>query len=468
MRACLLHRWRILVASVLAVVIAIGVVVGVGLTRSTPQSVKEIASLAQVLKTKDPVLRQPTQRIQFDQLAASLEATARSDPGAPYWLAWEWLNKLALFAKSPHTEVYFFLDSPEVYPLAFTWAANGLAVSSFPAGRSSFPAYSQVVKLGNITPEKMLVHLKSVMAGNSYWVRQLGQFYLSFPYLLHWTGALNSGDALRMTVKEPSGRVKTVTVQPSLVAHPGSVLQWLVKQPGKSDHPTSVVQWLASEVPDFDHYPPAWYVDPSHGYGVFHIYTMSLSQTLTSDLRDFFTTVEKDDLHRVLFDVRGNAGGNDCVTNAVLAYLPDPSAVSVSGCGAVSPAAPNSVFHGKVFVAQDWGTASAAVVFSAALSQLPGVTVVGTPAGGSPSGDFGNVMMFKIKTADSFPVLIGQVGTQQACFSWPLPTSSSQPSPLQGGCPLFATFNPKVLIPMTVTDLRDHIDPVIQWLNSQP
>ncbi|MHB8312324.1 MAG: S41 family peptidase [Candidatus Dormibacteria bacterium] len=464
MWASLAHRWQILVAALLVVVIAGIVAITVGLSRSTPQSVREIASLADILTTKDPVLHQPTQRTQFDHLAAGLEATARSDPGAPYWLVWEWLNKLTLYLKSPHTTVYFFPDSPEVYPLAFTWAANGLAVSWYPAGHPAFPAYSQVVQLGAVPAGDLLGRLTTVVAGNSYWVRTLGAFQMSFPYLLHWTGVIGSSNGLRLTVKEPSGRVKTVSVQPLALAHPGSASQWTVTRPAPSAHPGSIVRWLSSQFPDLARSSPTWYIDSPQGYGVLHIYTMTLNDALTSDLQDFFTIVEKDGLHRVLLDVRGDPGGNDCVINAVLAYLPNPTSVSVSGCGPASAPPTGLVFHGKVFVAQGWGTASSAVDFAEALSQVPETTVVGVPTGGSPSGDLGNVMAFKV--AASSPVLVGQTGTQQVCFPWRLP--GAQRSPIQGGCPLIPTFNPKVFIFTTMRDLRDHIDPVIQWLNSQP
>ncbi|MHB1626092.1 MAG: S41 family peptidase [Candidatus Dormibacteria bacterium] len=289
----------------------------------------------------------------------------------------------------------------------------------------------------------------------------MGQFYLSFPYMLHWIGLLGSSNALRVTIKEPSGRVDTVVVEPSTVAHPGSVTQWLVNQPGEP-RSASVVPWLASQVPTLGHSLPTWYIDTAHGYGVFHIYTMTLNQTLTIDLRNFFTAVEKDGLHRVLFDVRGNGGGTTCVTNAVLAYLPNPQ--GITECGPVPEPVAGLVFHGSVFVAQDWGTFSSAVDFSAGLSRLPEVTVIGELTGDGPSGDMGNVVEFKV--ADSSPALVGQVGTKQICFPWSFP--GSEPSPIKGGCRLDTTFNPKVFIPTTLTDLRDHMDPVIQWLNSHP
>ncbi|MHB8312323.1 MAG: S41 family peptidase [Candidatus Dormibacteria bacterium] len=441
------RRWQAVLASILVVVITGIVAITVGLNRSTPQSVREIASLAQVLKTKDPVLHQTAQRTQFDQLASTLEAKARRDPGAPYWLVWGWLNQLTLYLKSPHTFVFFSSDSRGVYPLAFTWSADGLSVSSFPAGRALFPPYSQVVRLGGITPEEVLSRLKSVMAGNSYWVRSWGSsVYLSFPYMLHWIGVLGSSGTLRLTVKEPSGQVETLTVPPSVMPDSRSGLQWLAGQFGLEGA----------------HSPPTWYIDSQHGYGVFHIYTMTLNDALTSDLRDFFTTVEKDGLHRVLFDVRENSGGTTCVTNAVLAYLPNPQ--GITECGPVPEPAAGLVFRGSVFVAQDWGTFSSAVDFSAGLSLLPEVTVVGEPTGGSPSGDF-SVALFKI--ADSVPVLLGQVGTRQVCLPWLPVTSRPQPAPIRGGCPLVPTFNPKVFIPTTLADLRDHIDPVIQWLNGR-
>ena len=456
------RRWQAVLAALLVIVIAAIVTITVGLGRSTPQSVREIASLAQILKTKDPVLHQPTQRTRFDHLAAGLEATARSDPGAPYWLVWKWLNKLKMFVNSPHTMVYFEVASPDVYPLAFRGVVNGLAVSSFPSGRSVFPAYSQVIRLGSVTAGEVLGRLTTVIPGNSYFVRSQAAL-LSFPYMLHWIGVLGSGDTLRLTVKEPSGQVKTVMVRPSPVAHPGSLMQWQAEQSAPGAQPTSIVQWLAGQygTDNFDR-PPTWYIDAALGYGVFRIYTMSLSPALTYDLRNFFTTVEKDGLHRVLFDVRGNPGGTTCVTNAVLAYLPNPQ--GITECGPPPAPVAGLLFHGSVFVAQDWGTFSSAVDFSAGLSLLPEVTVVGEPTGGSPSGDF-SVAPFKV--ADSVPVLFGQVGTRQVCIPWLPVTAPPQPPPIQGGCPLIPTFNPKVFIPTTLSDLRDHIDPVIQWLNGQ-
>ncbi|MHB8331928.1 MAG: S41 family peptidase [Candidatus Dormibacteria bacterium] len=433
------------------VVIGTGVLVAIGLNRPTLQSVKEIASLAQILKTKDPVLHQPTQRTQFDHLAATLEAKARSDPSAPYWLVWEWLNKLTLDLKSPHAMVFFGSSTPSVYPLAFTWAANSLAVSSFPNGGASLPAYSQVLTLNGIAPGNLLTRMQSVSAGNTYFVRhQAG--YLADPYMLHWIGVLGSSDVLRVVVREPDGATRTIAVRP--VTKTGS---------GKpSARIVALSDWFKRQFPDFGRRQPSWYISTAHGYGVFRIYTMTVNQTLTTDLHNFFTAVEKDGLHRVLFDVRDNGGGSTCVTNAVLAYLPNPQ--GIMECSPPTVPVAGLVFHGSVFVAQDWGTFSAAMAFSAGLSRLPEVTVIGEPTGDGPSGDMGNVVEFKV--ADSAPALVGQVGTQQICFPWSFP--GSQPSPIKGGCRLDITFNPKVFIPTTLTDLRDHIDPVIQWLNSQP
>jgi len=121
------------------------------------------------------------------------------------------------------------------------------------------------------------------------------------------------------------------------------------------------------------------------------------------------------------------------------------------------------VFHGTVYVAQDWATFSAATAFSAYLSQWPDVTVIGEPAGDGPNGSIADDAPFKI--AGSSPAIVGQVGTQQVCFPWALP--GSRPSPIQGGCRPNLTFDPGVFIPTTLIDLRDHIDPVIQWLNGR-
>lgn len=440
-------------AVTLLVVCGIGLWVSTRLIQPNPPAVPELASLAQILKANNPVLSQPSQRIKFEQLTVSLEAKARSDPAAPYWVTWEWLNQLTLFLHSPHTVVFFKDDSPSVFPIAFYWTSNGLAASAFPPGGHLFPDNSQVVSLGGLTPERLLSRLKAVMAGNSYWVRRAGGPELAYPYLLHWIGAIGPGGVLHLTLREPDGQITSVSVQALAPPFPASRL-------------VALRAWFLAHLRIPLEQSPNWYINRAHGYGVFRIPAMTLSPALQTDLRAFFTAVKKSGLDRVLIDVRRDPGGNSCVTNAVAAYLPNGASVIGPQCGTVPFSTAGLVFSGHVFVAQGWSTFSSAAVFASDLSRLPDVTLIGAPTGGSPSGDMGNIATFHITASPH--ALFGQVGTTQIC-SPPAPTwAGVEPSPVAGGCSLIEMVMPQVSLPLTMADLRANVDPVIQWMNTQP
>ncbi len=447
------HRLQALAAIVLAAVVALAA--GLALNRPAPPAVKEIASLAAVLRTNEPVLSVPAQLSKFNRLTANLEARARNDPSAPYWQTWAWLNELTLFVRSPHTFIYFWQASPNIYPVAFYWTSTGLAVSAWPQQGDLFPEFSQVVTLAGMSPARLLVRLQAVTAGNSYWVRRFGSIELPFPYLLHWIGAIGSSGTLHLTVREPDGQVKSVIIRP-------------LSGPLTRSRVTALNAWAIAHMRFPVDQAYSWYIDARHRYGVFRIPMMAWNTTLQTDLRAFFVAVEKDGLHRLLFDVRDDPGGNSCVMNAVAVYLPG-GASTIGQCGTAPPPTAGLLFSGRVYVAQGWGSFSSAAQFPAALSQLPEVTVIGAPTGGSPSGDFGDIVMFKIAAPSKS--LVGQVGTTQICFLSYLFRSapaSASPPPVPNGCPLIPTFEPEVPIPFTLQDLRAHVDPVIQWMNAQP
>jgi hypothetical protein len=423
----------------LVIVCAVWLVANRQPTLPNPPAVRELASLAQVLMAKDPILAQPVQRQQFEQLASRLETQARNDPNAPYWRTWQRLNDLTVFLHSPDTSVYFSTASRSEFPLAFVWTADGIAVSPAAADIALFPADSQLVTLGGLSPQQLLSRLQVVLPGNPYWVRRLGQSLLPFPYLLYWIGALSPNGQLSLTVQEPSGRLVTR----SLTA---------VEVPAQPHLATSrVVRWS---------------IDTVHGYGLLCIYTMAFNRTMLSDLKAFFTAVKQSGVKRILIDVRSNTGGNSCVTNAVLVYLPSPA--GVSQCGLLTMAPDQALmFHGQVIVAQGWATSGSAALFTSGLSALPEVTIVGAPTGGNPSGDIGNVVPFQI--AGSSPLLRGQVGTHQFCLPQAPQWSPGATLPtLAGGCFLIESVLPRVSLPLTLQDLRSHTDPVTQWMNAQP
>ncbi len=151
-------------------------------------------------------------------------------------------------------------------------------------------------------------------------------------------------------------------------------------------------------------------VDSFVGMGIFTLRQCVYDEEYKNGLRDFFTSVQENNIRSVIVDLRSNPGGNSLVANEFIRYLPAESyltgATEVRFGSILRKNKPQSrknqqlipVFFDDVYVLTGADTFSSATDFATLISDNKLGTVVGEIPGNMPSS-YGDILYFQTPNA---------------------------------------------------------------------
>ena len=164
--------------------------------------------------------------------------------------------------------------------------------------------------------------------------------------------------------------------------------------------------------PNFD-----YSVDSSAGMGIFTLRQCVYDEEYKNGLRDFFTSVQENNIRSVIVDLRSNPGGNSLVANEFIRYLPAESYLTGATevrFGSIlrknKPQSRKSTAYSSLFddvyVLTGADTFSSATDFATLISDNKLGTVVGEIPGNMPSS-YGDILYFQTRMQGLFlPCLI--------------------------------------------------------------
>lgn len=412
----------------------------------------QIASLASHVEHYDPHLKKSATRHKFMVTAHRLEASIAGP--IPTWRDWLLQQKLLRTMNDPHLALYPIRLENRLLPATIDWVSNGILISPNDwAHNKPFPDNSELLKIGPYTPSALLKKRESLFPGTAEWVKQ--SEYMP-AYYLRWIGVVNSKGDVKVEVRTPGGTVKRLAFP--LVTLPENWIEKVIKHNSKT--------WYS------------WRIYTRDDVGWFTLRQMNFTKRYEQAVSAFFRAVEKAGITRVAVDVRQNGGGWSLAEAPFFEYLGakrfrdydkvvslQPAALNrhisrdLHEIKAFEPAffshlyagnAPTALrvsrkdrFHGTLYVVTGPGSFSSAMTFAADVKFNNLGKVVGEPCGEALTGT-GNVKGFPhppSKVPFQVPTTI---------YDWP-------------GVAPGTVIQPNILIPTTVRDVQQHIDPVRRW-----
>ena len=406
--------------------------------RTTPSG--ELARIARFVETNNPLLRKPGVRQAFNRRARYWERLLQKDHAS--YMPWLAASRLLRSLDDPHT-----LDVPVrsgVIPMDFFATDGGVTVLPVAGYRTALRMGDRVLALGGVPMDRLWPRLRRVISGNRYWARNLGAAELSVPTVLQWLGVVHAG-VVTVWVKTPAGRVEGVRVRIGPATGNWRTVLLRNQIPFENAFQTVPEAPVSITHPSF-----AWGLNVRADYAVFWLRACQDDAAYRRAVAAFFRAVRQAHITRVVWDLQDNAGGNSSVFLPFVHELRDAPSTIVSygrtwttvGPG---PLAPSEKYAGRVSVAINGGTFSAAAMCAELLAVNHLATVVGTPSGWLAGP--GEVVVRQ------FGPLLVQTSTE----TFVAPTGS------HGN-----TLVPRILLPLTLYDVQHHINPIVRWLASAP
>ncbi len=415
----------------------------------------QIASLASHVGHYDPYLKKSGQRHHFMTTVHHLEASITHP--IPAWQDWLLQQKLLRTMNDPHLALYPIRLEDQMLPATIDWVSNGILISPNRwAHNKPFPKDSELLEIGSYTPSRLLESRESLFPGTAEWVKEFK--YLP-AYYLRWIGVVNAKGAVRVTLRTPRGMVESLDLP--LVTLPKNWIEQVSVHNAKA--------WYS------------WHIYKRDDVGWFTLHQMNFTKRYEEAVSAFFRAVEKAGITRVAVDLRRNGGGWSLAEAPFFEYMGvkrfrdynkevslQPVVLkrhisrNLREIRALAPefyhhlyarnrptvlrVSRRDRFHGTLYVVTGPGSFSSAMTFAADVAFNDLGKLVGEPCGEALTGT-GNVK--------EFPHPLSGVPFQvpTTIYDWP-------------GVPQGTVVQPNVLIPTTVKDVQQHVDPVRRWFAS--
>ncbi len=342
--------------------------------------------------------------------------------------------------RDPHsvlTELWLPDSNPDLLPVGFYWAADGLVVYRVDGSPAALQTGDRVISIGGLGARGLLRRMRRYFSGNLPWLKTLAGEELPLGNTLRWFGLVQGG-TVRLELERPSGTRYTLAVPlvPQSLAADDAYTQ------GRS---AFVARYLAPQgmaEPQGQRF-YAWRLTPD--YGVFWLTSSLDTAGYRKAVERFFQAVRTAGVYYVVIDLAENPGGYATIADPLLRHLPLRPAMQADVPAAVRTQSPAEVFHGKVYVLIDGGSMSAAVYTAEMLSEWGEAELVGQPAG-MATGAFVGAKTF---------VTPDRRVAYQVSTTFLRPVNGVQA----------ASLEPEVALPVTVRDIQQGVDPVANWLS---
>jgi uncharacterized protein (TIGR03437 family) len=368
----------------------------------------------------------------YQQAAATLKAQISTMTDAQFYVQ---LCALIAMAGDAHTAISLVNSSAQSagftsFPLQFRWLDDGIFVTSAAAPYTQALG-AQLVAAGGVPVASVIQALGTIIPhANDQWLHFQAQQYLRGQQILQGLGILPVSAASALTFQTLAGDRFTLQVSTS-----AALLTAVAPDPAAGPIPDYLQQTALNY----------WYSYSAANQMLYFKYNVcedNPANPFASFAAAVLATIDSELVNTIVFDFRGNTGGDSSVINPLLNGL-------LARAGSLLA---NPQFH--FYEVIDKGTFSSAMddamqIKSVALQEsqlVPGAsqlfTVIGEPTGGEPN-EFGEVVAFTLPGSG----LIGQYSTEY----------QSAPA----GIPATPSFNPDVAISMRSTDYFARYDPVM-------
>ncbi|HTS28849.1 MAG TPA: hypothetical protein VMH81_23425 [Bryobacteraceae bacterium] len=371
----------------------------------------------------------------YQQAVAQIAANINTLTDAEFY---DQLTALIAMAGDPHTAIYLNGTAAaaagfQQFPLLFRWLDDGVFVTA------ASPDYSralgaQLIQVGDAPIDQVAAQLATLIPHtNDQWVRANAQAYLRGQQILQGLHLAPAGTATPLTFRTLAGDVFTLNVIPGALSAPS-----YLPDPNAGTYPlylrnTSQNYWFLYEPQD------------RLLYFKYNACTDVTGNPFSTFAANLLATLDSNPVDTLVFDFRGNGGGNSAVWNPLIDGVSQRIPALLSN--------PRFRTYGVI----DKGTFSSGSLdamimkqpvppeIQALYPQVDFATVlqmIGEPTGGA-TGGYGNVIPFTLPSSG----LVGQYSTQY--INTP---SYITPAPW---------FAPDIAISVRSTDFFARHDPVM-------
>ncbi|MBV9744426.1 MAG: hypothetical protein JO099_11730 [Acidobacteriia bacterium] len=336
------------------------------------------------------------------------------------------LAQLVAMAGDPHTALY--INGP-TFPLSFRALDNGIFVTGA-AQQYSQALGTKLVGIGETDISAVLTALGTVIPHtNPQWVAHEAQNYLRVQSVLQGLDLVPASGSSSLTFQDAVGNRFSLDVSTSNES--------LIQLPSQSTGPLPDFVRNAKENYWFAYFPPQQVL-----YFKYNVCADDPSNPFDAFAANLLNTFDSNPVSSLVFDFRGNTGGDTSVIQPILAgFQQRIPAISAN---------PNfrayDVIDGGTFSSGLDGAMELKTVAGEAAAQFPALAnalvTIGSPSGGPPAG-FGEVQPFTLP----YLGLSGQYSTSY--------------HPLPEFIPAGKSFNPQIPVSNRSTDYFARYDPVL-------
>ncbi|MEL6638487.1 MAG: hypothetical protein AAFW73_06100 [Bacteroidota bacterium] len=333
----------------------------------------------------------------------------------------------------PHTNFGFYdlLDEEGYYPIEIFWFEDGIWITG--ASREYQRAIGkQLVAINDVPIEEVIEKVSKVVPKNApYFNHKRMHYFLPMYQILHYY-EVTPEPLANFQLRSRDGSTETLAIQPSKGEYNVDVFEHLERAPYywfsvQGDSAALFkYRFFAEDGILFIQYNSCWSRELEERFG---------DQEEAKNLPSFdafkseiFALLEKEEVNKVLFDMRLNGGGSSPQGTKFVEELSEVAAINQKG---------------KLFVAISQHTFSSAVINAMNFRQLTNAILVGKPTGGSPNhyGEVRALILPKTKM---------EIYHSTNYFKYIDED-------------LLAVL-PDVTVPTTFSDIASGVDPIYEWV----
>lgn len=293
--------------------------------------------------------------------------------------------------KDAHTLVYPFNIKTKVIPVKFKWVKDGLSIVE--SNNPHLETGDLVIKMGELTIEEIFQRMSKVISSeNEYWVKEQGKNFLKMELFLRSLSVLKN-DTVTLTIDRNN---EILTLDVDLIND---------EEQEMNDKKESI--WYH------------WEIISNGTIGYFEIIESKYTQLFDRQVFRFFKEIERNNIDKIMIDLRKNVGGNSMVMDPFLKHMPMETIKTYATTVKYSEEAAKQrgyekttgteyyphdfeenklrepLYHGKVYILTNSQTFSTANMFATYFHDVIGATIIGEATGNKPSC-FGDVITLEL------------------------------------------------------------------------
>ncbi len=329
----------------------------------------DLALLIREIKRKSPAPFRYTSERKFDSIASALNTRIPSLTDLQVIIE---LEKIMVLVGDGHTMIYAFFERPEFrknLPVNFRWFEEGLYITEADK-RYQHLLGCRVMAFDYKTTEEILKGIDPIInRDNEVGPKVLGVMRMRTIPLLFGLGLVKSPDEIVLTVKDNTGNIKKVAMKADCPVSSRQLWDqlpdnWLTFYQYENKEPPLYLQHV------FTHYWFHYFQNERTVYFQYNRISDDAENRFDHFCDNLFAFIDKNDVDKLVIDVRWNNGGN----TSLVSYLLN----KIIACRKINQ-------KGKLFAIIAHRTFSATINMLGYLEGLTPVILIGEQTGSSPN-----------------------------------------------------------------------------------